>query len=426
MGDGGEDGVGGAGRGRSEGGAVRPGPVPLQDPGREYRELREELDEAVLRVAASGRYVLGPEHEAFEAAFAETVGVRHAVGVASGTDALILALEALGVGPGDEVVTSPFTFFATAEAILRVGAVPVFADIRADTFDLDPAAAAAAIGPRTAALLPVHLYGQMAEVEAFRELAARHGLALVEDAAQAVGASRRLPDGRAVRAGAAGDVGCFSFYPTKNLGAWGDAGAVTTDDDALAARLRRLREHGREEDGYRHREIGHNSRLDEIQAAVLRVKLGALDRWTEARRANAATYDRELAGVADVETPVVLEGNRHVYHQYTIRCGDRARVAERLGAAGVGHGVYYPTPLHRLEALSPEAGGGPGRGARPAGAGAPGGRGAAEGARIAGELPRAERACREVLSVPVFPALTPEERARVVAAIRGQNGAEPG
>jgi len=417
MGDGGDGEVDGRGRERPEGGSARPGPVPLQDPAREYRELREELDEAVLRVAASGRYVLGPEHAAFEEAFAERVGVRHAVGVASGTDALILALEALGVGPGDEVVTSPFSFFATAEAILRVGAVPVFADIRADTFDLDPDAAAAAIGPRTAALLPVHLYGQMAEVEAFRELADRHGLALVEDAAQAVGAGRRLPDGRVVRAGAAGDVGCFSFYPTKNLGAWGDAGAVTTDDDALAARLRRLREHGREEEGYRHREIGHNSRLDEIQAAVLRVKLGALDRWTEARRANAAAYDRELAGVGGVETPAVLEGNRHVYHQYTIRCGDRGRVARRLDAAGVGHGVYYPTPLHRQEALGPEAGGGPGSvgaGARPA------------GARVAGELPRAERASREVLSLPVFSALGPEERARVVAAIRGENGPEPG
>lgn len=404
MGDGGNREVDGPARERAGAGAdgsVDPAPVPLQDPAREYRELREELDEAVLRVAASGRYVLGPEHAAFEEAFAERVGVRHAVGVASGTDALILALEALGIGPGDEVVTSPFSFFATAEAILRVGAVPVFADIRPDTFDLDPGAAAAAIGPRTAALLPVHLYGQMAEVEAFRELAARHGLALVEDAAQAVGAGRRLPDGSVVGAGAAGDVGCFSFYPTKNLGAWGDAGALTTDDDALAARLRRLREHGREEEGYRHREIGHNSRLDEIQAAVLRVKLGALDRWTAARRENAAAYDRELEGVEGVETPAVLEGNRHVYHQYTIRCGERDRVARRLDAMGVGHGVYYPTPLHRQEALSPEG-----------------------GAR--GAFPRAERACREVLTLPVFPALRPEERARVVAAIRSEDGLEAG
>ncbi|HKK08721.1 MAG TPA: aminotransferase class I/II-fold pyridoxal phosphate-dependent enzyme, partial [Gemmatimonadota bacterium] len=189
--------------------------VPLQDPAREYRELREGLDAAVLRVAASGRYVLGPELEAFEAEFAERVGARHAVGVGSGTDALILALEALGIGAGDEVVTSPFTFFATAEAILRVGAEPVFADIRPDTFDLDPEAAAAAITPRTVALLPVHLYGQMARMEAFRELADRRGLALLEDAAQAVGAERHLPDGRTARAGPAGDAGCFSFYPTK-------------------------------------------------------------------------------------------------------------------------------------------------------------------------------------------------------------------
>ncbi len=368
-------------------------PVPLQDPRREYAELRARIDEAVARVAESGRFVLGPEVEAFEEAFADRIGARHAVSVNSGTDALVLALDALGVGPGDEVVTSPFSFFATAEAILRLGATPVFADVRPDTLNLDPAAAAGAITDRTAALLPVHLYGQMADVAAFRELAAGLGLALIEDAAQAHGAER---DGLA--AGAAGDVACFSFYPTKNLGAWGDGGLVSTDDDAVAERLRGLRDHGREAaGGYGHREVGYNSRLDALQAAVLGVKLGALDRWNDRRREHAAVYDAALDEHPVIAAPVALSGAGHVYHQYTVRAPDRAALRELLEERGIGHAVYYPVPLHLQEAL-------------------------ADLGHEPGAFPESERAAEEVVSLPVFPGLKEDERARVVAALEAFEG----
>lgn len=395
---------------RSDASAGRPAPVPVADPGREYAELRQEIEAALLEVGASGSYILGPTVERFEAAVADYLGVAHAVGVGSGTDALLLALEALGVGPGDEVITSPFTFFATAGAVVHAGATPVFADILPDTFDLDPDAAEAAVTPRTVALLPVHLFGQMADMPRLRAVAERHGLAVVEDAAQAIGAWQEGPDGR-VGAGAAGNVGCFSFYPTKNLGGLGDGGLVTTDDPELAERVRRLRVHGRAGSGYRHLEVGYNSRLDALQAAVLRVKLGRLEAWTERRRSHAAAYDRVLAGVGEevgVRPPAVRPGNRHVFHQYTVRCADRAATAAVLDAHGIGHAVYYPVPLHRQEALGHLEYG-------------------------EGDFPEAERAAREALSVPVFPGLRTEERERVAAALlevvarggrRARNGAE--
>lgn len=381
-------------------------PVPVADPGREYAELREELETALLEVAASGSYVLGPAVERFEAEVAEYLGVAHAVGVGSGTDALLLALRALGVGAGDEVITSPFTFFATAGAIVHAGATPVFADILPDTFDLDPEAAEAAVTSRTVALLPVHLFGQMADMERLGAVAERHGLAVVEDAAQAIGAWQEGSSGR-VGAGAAGNAGCFSFYPTKNLGGLGDGGLVTTDDPELAERVRRLRVHGRAGGGYRHLEVGYNSRLDALQAAALRVKLGRLEEWTERRRANAAAYDEVLGERDDEGTllpPAVRPGNRHVFHQYTVRCGDRDATAAGLEAHGIGHAVYYPVPLHRQEAL-------------------------AHLGHREGDFPAAERAARQVLSVPVFPGLRAEERERVAAALRavaegGETGAE--
>lgn len=409
--------------------------MPLQDPAREIRELREELDRAVDDVVEDAAFVLGTVVEAFEDAVADRLGVGHAVGVASGTDALLLALRALGVGEGDEVVVPAFTFFATAEAVLRTGARPVLADVRADTLNLDPEAAAAAVTDRTAALLPVHLYGQMADLDALGDLAERRGLALVEDAAQAIGARQASagPGAAAPRggragdaagagaveaapgaegaeaapaagdaevrtAGAVGDAGCFSFYPTKNLGGWGDGGMVTTDDAGVAARLRSLRDHGRDASGgYGHREVGYNSRLDALQAAVLRVKLDALDRWNGRRRKHAAAYDAALGELPGMEPPSVRPGNHHVYHQYTLRARERDALREHLRERGVGSGVYYPTPLHLLEGLS-HLGCGP------------------------GDFPVAERAAREVLSLPVFPGLTDGERGQVMEELRGFAG----
>lgn len=386
--------------------------VPLQDPAREYRALRDRIDEALLSVAASGSYVLGPEGEAFEEELARYLGVDHVVGVGSGTDALVLSLRAVGVGPGDEVVIPPFTFFATAEAVLRAGAEPVLADVRPGTFCLDPEAAEEAVTDRTAAIVPVHLFGQMADTEALGEVADRHDLALVEDAAQALGAARRAEgvsgDGGWIRAGAAGDAGCFSFYPTKNLSALGDAGAVSTDDAETAGRLRRLRDHGRgPEGGGRHGEPAWNTRLDEIQAAVLRVKLEVLEEWNGRRRRHARAYDRAFDGLDGVDPPPVAPGNRHVYHQYTVRCEDREAVAGALSERDVGHGVYYPVPLHRQPALAGRIGGRPDRG----------GDRAAEGGPAGASFPEAERAAREVLSLPVHPLLEDGERQRVIEAV---------
>ncbi len=368
--------------------------VPLQDPAREHREAEAEIDAAVRRVVGSGDFVLSEHVERLEERLADRVGVQHAVGVACGTDALLLTLRALGIGEGDEVITSPFTFFATVEAILHVGAKPVFADIRPETYDLDPEAVAAAVTGDSAALVPVHLYGQMADMRSLRAIADRAGLALVEDAAQALGAAQRIPDREGwTRAGELGDAGCFSFFPTKNLGSWGEGGMVVTDDPVLADRVRRLRSHGEAERG-RHVEVGWNSRLHELQAAVLDAKLEKLAEWNGRRRAHAAAYDRALEEVDDVEPPAVRAGNRHVYQQYTVRCRDRGEVRERLDRAGVESAVYYPTPCHEQEPLASV--------------------GYGEGA-----FPNAEDAAREVLSIPVFPTMREKERGRVIDALAG-------
>jgi dTDP-4-amino-4,6-dideoxygalactose transaminase len=346
--------------------------VALCDPAAEYRELREELDAAVGAVLASGRFILGPQGEALEREIAAQVGVAHAVGVASGTDALHLTLRAAGVGPGDEVVVPAFTFIATAEAVSHLGARPVFADIDPATYNLDPAALDAAITPRTRAVIAVHLYGQSADLAAIGAITARYGLQLIEDCAQAIGADFA---GRPV--GGWGLAGCFSFYPTKNLGAWGDGGMVTTSDAALAERVRMLRHHGSRA-SYRHELIGYTSRLDELQAAVLRVKLKHLAHWNERRRALAAAYRRQLAGL-----PVVLPAEhgrgRHVYHQFTIRARARDGLRERLAARGVASAIHYPLPLHRQPAYA--------------------------AAHRHTRLPAAEQAAREVLSLPIHPQL---------------------
>lgn len=360
--------------------------VPFFDLSGEVAEDGAELAAAAERVLRSGRYVLGPELEAFERELAEYVGVHHAVGLNSGTDALVLGLRALGVGPGDEVVTTPFTFYATAEGVLHAGATPVFADVDRSTYDLDPARVEEAITPRTRALVPVHLFGQAAPMDELRALAAEHGLAVLEDAAQSIGGFYRE---RAC--GALGDLAAFSFYPTKNLGACGDGGALTTDDDGLAERVRLLRNHGsRERD--RCEMLGYNSRLDELQAALLRVKLTRLEERNAARRALAGRYDAVLAELDGVFPPAIRAGVHPAYHQYTVRIGGgrRDRVRAALAEAGIGTMVYYSVPVHRLEVY---------------GAGA-------------GELPVAEALCAEVLSLPIYPTLGEAAQERVIEVLR--------
>jgi dTDP-4-amino-4,6-dideoxygalactose transaminase len=366
--------------------------VPLLDLSEQHARLREELRAAIDRVVDSQQFVLGPDVRLLEEEVARYTGARHAVGCASGSDALLLALLALDVGAGDEVVTSPFTFFATAGAIARLGARPRFVDIEPRTCNIDASKIEAATGPRTRAIIPVHLYGQCAEMGEIMEAASARGLPVIEDAAQAIGAT----DGER-QAGTMGAVGCFSFYPTKNLGAAGDAGMLTTDDDRLAGRLRALRVHGGETE-YHHREIGFNSRLDTLQAAVLRVKLPHLDEWSRARRERAALYTRlfEEAGLSDhVTTPFTRPGARHIFHQYVVRVAAEGREAliEHLRRQGIGTKIYYPVPLHLQECFS------------------------YLGYRE-GDLPEAERAARETLALPVYPELRPEQQEYVVETIR--------
>lgn len=372
--------------------------VPLLDLIGQFRSIADEVQAALQSVVEEQRFILGPSVERFETEIAGRLGVGHAVGCASGTDAILLALRALDVERDDEVVTSPFTFFATAGAIHNVGGRPVFADIRPDTFNLDPATAEAAVTERTRAIIPVHLFGQMAEMPAFRALGDRHGIPVVEDAAQAIGARQRT-DGGWITTGTLGDACAFSFFPTKNLGAFGDAGMTVTNDIATAERLRRLRVHGGRQ-MYHHEEVGYNSRLDALQAAVLSAKLPFLDGWTEARRANARFYNAALSDLPAIVPPVVLPENESVVNQYTIRVlnGRRDALADFLRERGVGSGVYYPVPLHLQECF------------------------AHLGYRE-GEFPESERAAREVLSLPVFPELTEEQREFVVTTIRSFFGA---
>ncbi len=360
--------------------------IPQFDLTRQYTGIAPEVEAALRRVLRGGRFVLGPEVEAFEAECARFLGVPHAIGVASGSDALRLALAALGVGPGDEVITPAFSFVASATAVLQVGARPTFADVDPATLTVAPERVAAAVTPRARAVIAVHLYGLPAAMTELAAIAARHGLAVVEDAAQAFGATL---GGRPV--GGLGHVGAFSFYPTKNLAAYGDGGLVVTADDALAARVRRARDHG-QADRYRHVELGWASRLDELQAAVLRVKLRHLPAWTEARRRIAARYSAGLAGYP-LCLPVEPPGARHVFHQYTIRTRHRDALARALAAAGIGSACHYPLPIPAqplFRALGYDA----------------------------AACPVAWAASREVLSLPCFPELTDAEVDTVVGAIR--------
>jgi len=361
--------------------------VPLLDLQEPYRPIRDDLIAALIRVADTQRFIGGPEVEALERELAAFIGVRHAIGVSSGTDALLVSLMALGIAPGDEVVTTPFSFFATAGSIVRLGAVPVFVDVDAQTFNIDAGAVAAAITPRTRAIMPVHLYGLPADMRPLLEAAARAGVPVVEDAAQAIGASYGDR-----QAGAMGAVGCFSFFPSKNLGAFGDAGLVTTDDDRLAHDVRLLRDHGAEPK-YFHKRVGGNFRLDALQAAVLRVKLPHLAAWTAARRANADRYDRLFRERRlDVRVPIRPDGRGHIFNQYVIRVRNRDEVRASLERAGIGTEIYYPVPFHLQECFAPL--------------------GYREGA-----FPAAEAAAREVLALPVYPGLTEMQQRSVVDAL---------
>jgi dTDP-4-amino-4,6-dideoxygalactose transaminase len=378
-------------------------PVPLLDLQAQYHSIQNELDEAVRGVVRSQRFVLGPAVERLEAELAERIGARHAVACASGTDALLLALKALELPAGTPVLVPAFTFFATAGAVWNAGLRPVFVDVDETSFNVTAETLEAALTPDARVVVPVHLFGQMAEMQPILELARRHELAVLEDAAQSIGAAQRI-NGAWRAAGSVGTFGAFSFFPTKNLGAFGDGGLMTTNDDVLAERLRKLRVHGGRQ-MYHHEMVGTNSRLDALQAAVLSAKLPHLDGWTEKRRENARWYDELLGGIDGVVTPVTLPGNRHVFNQYTIRAraragaragagaGARDRLREFLERRGVGTGIYYPVPLHLQECFASLGYG-------------------------VGDLPVSERLAGEVLSLPIYPELTRAQIEEVAGGIR--------
>ncbi len=364
--------------------------VPLLDLRAQYRPIRAEIMAALESVCDEQAFILGARVADLEKEIQQYVGTAHAVGVASGTDAILLALMVCGVGPGDEVVTVPYTFFATAGSISRLGAKPVFVDIRSDSFNMDPALLDAAITSRTKAVMPVHLFGQCAEMEPILQIAAQRKLPVIEDAAQAIGAARH---GR--NAGAIGQAGCFSFFPSKNLGGFGDGGMVTTNDPGLAERVRMLRVHGSRVK-YVHELIGMNSRLDALQAAVLRVKLTHLEEWTKGRRRNAARYEalfKEADLLDRVALPLVTAGNRHVHNQFVIRVTQRDQLRDFLKEKGVGTDIYYPTPLH-LQPCYQNLG------------------------YRQGAFPQSERAALETLALPIYAELTADQQAYVVETIK--------
>jgi dTDP-4-amino-4,6-dideoxygalactose transaminase len=376
--------------------------VPYLDLGRARRRIAAPLEERWRRILEESAFVLGPEVRELESRFGAYLGVAACAAVANGTDALLLCLRALGVGPGDEVILPAFSFFATAEAVLLAGAEPVFADVEAATLNLDPADAAARVTARTVGILGVHLYGRPFDVDGVQRLCERHGLWLVEDAAQAHGAAC---GGR--RVGGFGSLAAWSFYPTKNLGCFGDGGAVTGNDRELVERVRRLANHG-QSSRYHHVDVGMNSRLDSLQAAVLNCRLALLDDDNTRRRELACRYHGGLAGVGDLVLPVDPPGSLGVYHQLTVRTGRRDALMRHLAENGVGSSVHYPSPLHLQPAILA-------RGATGSGGGPP----AAAAARSGGELPVATAAAAQVLCLPMFPELANEEVAAVCAAVRG-------
>ncbi|HXT49369.1 MAG TPA: DegT/DnrJ/EryC1/StrS family aminotransferase [Gemmatimonadaceae bacterium] len=364
-------------------------PVPLLDLRAQHARIRDKVVSAMMQVVEDQAFILGKPVVDLEKEVAALSHARFAIGCANGTDALLLALRALDVGAGHEVITTPFTFFATAGTIHNVGARPVFADIEPDTFSLDPAAAAAAVTSRTRAVMPVDLFGQIAPVERYHD--AMPKLPLIEDAAQSIGA-RRSFDGEWTMAGERATIGTFSFFPSKNLGGYGDGGMIVTQDEKLAARLRRLRTHGAVK-SYVHEEVGYNSRLDAIQAAVLSAKLPFLGEWSAARRAHAAEYDRAFAGLGDIRTPAIDAANESIYNQYTIRTERRDALQAHLTSKGIGTAIYYPIPLHMQQCF-------------------------AYLGYKSGAFPESERASKEVLSLPVYPELTTVQQDEVIEAVR--------
>ena len=365
--------------------------VPLLDLKAVHDPMREELLAAIGEVIDSNAFAGGPFVAKFEQDFAAFCGSSHAIGVGNGTDALWLSLLALGVGAGDEVITAPMTFMATAEAISFCGAKPVFVDIDERTYTLDPGLLERAITPRTKAIIPVHLFGQTADMDPILEIAKRHRLPVIEDACQAHGAEYK---GR--KAGSIGTTGCFSFYPGKNLGALGEAGAVTTQDPELKARIQMLRDHGQAKK-YHHAVIGWNGRMDGIQGAVLRIKLRLLGDGNEARRAHARFYNQELAGLKDLTTPVEAKGAHHVYHVYTVRTRNRDRILQDMAGRGIACGIHYPIPVHLQEAYK--------------------GLGYSKGS-----FPVSERCAEEFLSLPMYPELSAEQLGAVVRELKGSLG----
>jgi dTDP-4-amino-4,6-dideoxygalactose transaminase len=366
--------------------------VPLVDLVAQYRTIKDEVLPAIQAVIESQQFVMGPAVARLESVVAQLAHAKHGIACASGTDAVLLPLKALDLEPEDEVITTPFTFFATAGTIHNAGGTPVFVDIEPGTFNLDPAAVEAAITPRTRAIVPVHLYGQMAAMERLLAIARARGLKIVEDAAQAIGARRSI-DGEWRMAGELGWATGYSFFPSKNLGAWGDGGMMVTADDALAERLRKLRLHGGAKQ-YHHDEVGTNSRLDSLQAAVLLAKLPHLEAWSAKRREHAAYYTRGLADLPAVRPPAVDPANEHIFHQYTLRAERRDELQAHLKRHGIGSAIYYPVPLHLQPCFSH-------LGYRP------------------GRLPESERASAEVLSLPVYPELTQGQLDCVIETIGG-------
>ena len=361
--------------------------IPILDLSHQYEELKTDLEREVLKVLSSGQYILGENVKKFEKSFAKYNSVNHALGVASGTDALHLALRALDIGPGDEVITVSFTFIATVEAISYVGATPVFVDIDSNTFNLDPKELEKKITPKTKAIMPVHLYGQPADMTPIMEIAKKYNLFVVEDCAQAIGAEYK---GKKV--GSFGDIGCFSFFPSKNLGTFGDGGMVTTNSDYLAERITSLRSHGSKV-RYYHDEVGLNSRLDEIHAAILNVKFPHIDKWNAKRKEVAYYYNELFKGVEEIQIPKELKDTNCVYHQYTIKAPVRDKLVESLRKKGIMAMIYYPVPIHLQAAYK------------------------AFGFKQ-GLLPNTEKCTTQVLSLPMFPEITKEQQNQVAEAVK--------
>jgi len=359
--------------------------VPFLDLKRQYQSIKEEIDQVVREVVESGRYIGGEKVENFEKDIAHYVGVKHAIGVSSGTDALLASLMAVGISPGDEVITSPFTFIATAEVVSFLGAKPIFVDIDEETFNINPDLIEKKINSKTKAIIPVHLFGQMAEMDSIMEIAGKYGLKVIEDAAQSIGASYK---GRA--ACSIGDAGCFSFFPSKNLGAFGDGGMVCTNDDAIADTVRQVKEHG-SASRYHHTRIGFNGRLDAIQAAVLDVKLRHLDGWTKKRIENSEYYNNNLKELLRV--PIKKVDGIHVYNQYSVLSDRRDELTKYLNSRGIPTAIYYPIPLHSQPSFSNLGNG-------------------------EGDYPVAEKISKKIFSLPIFPELYPEEKEYIIETIR--------